>query len=161
MSFFRHRQIYQSDAASNRRRNRFRLRLRAHRLDEFAASYSLAGCTPALPASASPAGSILKQSAATVNRTLRTVGDFSTGTMRNFHPVLTFFHLLDLHSLYDRTPTFTVPEWFTTFAASNSGFFPHRSAAKLATIWLLSYCATAPISRSINTRIGSETIKSG
>src|SRR5580700_9666098 len=34
----------------------FRLRPRSHRLDEFAASYSLAGCSPALPASASPAG---------------------------------------------------------------------------------------------------------
>jgi hypothetical protein len=28
----------------------------SHRLDEFAASYSSAGCTPAVPASASPAG---------------------------------------------------------------------------------------------------------
>jgi hypothetical protein len=37
-------------------RNLGRLRPEAHRLDEFAASYSLAGCTPALPASASPAG---------------------------------------------------------------------------------------------------------
>jgi hypothetical protein len=89
MSFLRHRQIYQSDTASNRRRFRFRLRLRAHRLDEFAASYSLAGCTPALPASASPAGSILKQPAETVNRSLPKVGDFSTGTMGNFQPVLT------------------------------------------------------------------------
>ena len=89
MSFLRHRQIYQSDVASNRRRCRFRLRLRAHRLDEFAASYSLAGCTPALPASASPAGSILKQPAERVNRSLRKVGDFSTGTMGIFQPVLT------------------------------------------------------------------------
>jgi hypothetical protein len=32
------------------------LRPRSHRLDEFAAGYSLAGCSPALPASASPAG---------------------------------------------------------------------------------------------------------
>jgi hypothetical protein len=29
---------------------------RSHRSDEFAASYSSAGCSPALPASASPAG---------------------------------------------------------------------------------------------------------
>ena len=89
MSFLRHRQIYQSDVTSNRRRCRFRLRPRTHRLDEFAASYSLTGCTPALPASASPAGSILRQPAKTVNRSLREVGDFSTGTVRNFQPVLT------------------------------------------------------------------------
>jgi len=31
-------------------------RLCAHRLDEFPAGYSLTGCSPALPASASPAG---------------------------------------------------------------------------------------------------------
>src|SRR5690242_15011197 len=37
-------------------RNRSRLRPDAHRLDESAASYSLAGCSPAEPASASPAG---------------------------------------------------------------------------------------------------------
>jgi hypothetical protein len=89
MSFFRHRQIYQSDVISTQRRSRLRLRLRAHRVDEFAASYSLAGCTPALPASASPAGSILKQPAETVNRSLRKVGEFSTGTMGNFQSVLT------------------------------------------------------------------------
>jgi len=32
-----------------------------HRLDEFPAGYSLAGCAPAEPASASPAGAILQQ----------------------------------------------------------------------------------------------------
>src|SRR6185312_896758 len=37
-------------------RGPFRLRPESHRLDEFAASYSSAGCTPAVPASASPAG---------------------------------------------------------------------------------------------------------
>jgi hypothetical protein len=89
MSFFRHRQIYQSDVTSTQRRSRLWLRLRAHRVDEFAASYSLAGCTPALPASASPAGSILKHPAETVNRSRRKLGDFSTGTMGNFQPVLT------------------------------------------------------------------------
>src|SRR5579862_4585501 len=89
MSFFRHRQIYQSDMALNRRRSRFRSRLRAHRLDEFAASYSLAGWSPPEPTSASPAGFILKHPAETVNRSLRKVGDFSTGTMGKFQPVLT------------------------------------------------------------------------
>src|ERR1039458_10657641 len=38
-----------------------------HRRDESAASYSSAGCTPALPDSASLAGFILKHTAATVN----------------------------------------------------------------------------------------------
>lgn len=38
-----------------------------HRLDESAAGYSLAGCTPAEPASASPAGFIFDQPAETVN----------------------------------------------------------------------------------------------
>jgi hypothetical protein len=92
MSFFRHRQIYQSDIPQLQAGGETVSGSTpgAHRLDEFAASYSLAGCTPALPASASPAGSILKQPAETANRSLRTVADFSTGTMRNFHPVLTF-----------------------------------------------------------------------
>jgi hypothetical protein len=60
-----------------------------HRLDEFAASYSLAGCTPALPASALPAGSIFIPPAETVNLHHRKVGDFSTGTLGNFQLVLT------------------------------------------------------------------------
>jgi hypothetical protein len=42
-----------------------------HRLDEFAASYSLAGCSPALPASALPASFILRPLAETVNQYLR------------------------------------------------------------------------------------------
>jgi hypothetical protein len=89
MSFLRHGQIYQSDVVSRWRRSSFRLRPRSHRLDEFAASYSLAGCTPALPASALPAGSIFNQLAETVNHHLRRVGEFSTGTMGNFQPELT------------------------------------------------------------------------
>jgi hypothetical protein len=52
MSFFRHREIYRSDewgkaeeaGASS-----------AHRVDEFPAGYSWAGCSPAEPACASPA----------------------------------------------------------------------------------------------------------
>jgi hypothetical protein len=52
MSFLRHEQIYQSDvlSVSDRRRSCFRLRHRPHRLDEFAASYSLAGWSPPEPA---------------------------------------------------------------------------------------------------------------
>jgi hypothetical protein len=53
MSFFRHREIYQSDERSWKR-EQLEGRSPIHRLDEFPAGYSLAGCAPALPASASP-----------------------------------------------------------------------------------------------------------
>jgi hypothetical protein len=92
MSFSRHKQIYQPDVLFlpfGRRRSCFRLRPRSHRLDEFAASYSLTGCTPALPASASLAGSIFNQPAQLVNHQLRGVGELSTGEMGNFQPELT------------------------------------------------------------------------
>ena len=64
MSFERHRQIYQSDGPWAGRETSPALEKPgatlaaapgAHRLDEFAAGYSLAGCSPAEPASASPA----------------------------------------------------------------------------------------------------------
>jgi hypothetical protein len=48
MSFNRHREIYPSDEDAGS------TSVLAHRLDEFPAGYSLAGCAPALPASASP-----------------------------------------------------------------------------------------------------------
>src|ERR1700684_772077 len=91
MSFLRHRQIYQSDLflLSCRKRSCVRLRPRSHRLDEFAASYSLAGWSPPEPTSASPAGSIFNPPAETVNLHLRDVYYFSTGRMGNFQPVLT------------------------------------------------------------------------
>jgi hypothetical protein len=61
MSFLRHRQIYQSDGAQFlcRERAAIRLRPRPHRLDESAVGYSLAGCSPALPASALPTSAII------------------------------------------------------------------------------------------------------
>jgi hypothetical protein len=52
MSFLRHREIYPSDGNAS-----IVAGAPAHRLDEFPAGYSSAGCAPALPASASPAGS--------------------------------------------------------------------------------------------------------
>jgi len=56
MSFFRHEQIYHPMRRFLLRgRLLFRLRPRNSSSDESAASYSLAGCTPALPASALPA----------------------------------------------------------------------------------------------------------
>src|SRR6266852_2317975 len=49
MSFLRHLEIYPSDGDATRVS-----RVPAHRLDEFPAGYSSAGCSPAEPASASP-----------------------------------------------------------------------------------------------------------
>lgn len=50
MSFLRHREIFPSDGGAGLTAN-----TPAHRLDEFPAGYSLAGCAPAEPAAASPA----------------------------------------------------------------------------------------------------------
>src|ERR1700689_4204075 len=51
MSFPRHQEIFPSDGGASPAAN-----APAHRLDEFPAGYSSAGCSPAVPASASPAG---------------------------------------------------------------------------------------------------------
>ena len=50
MSFLRHGEIYRPDG------NGRDVAAPGHRCDEFPAGYSLAGCSPAEPASASPAG---------------------------------------------------------------------------------------------------------
>ena len=54
MSFFRHREIYQSDVAANAKRELAETGSPDHRLDESPTGYSSAGCSPAEPASASP-----------------------------------------------------------------------------------------------------------
>ena len=65
MSFLRHREIYQ--VAGDRVRQLWWARARplgharAPRLDESPVGYSLAGCSPAGPASASPTGRTLQQ----------------------------------------------------------------------------------------------------
>ena len=51
MSFPRHAEIFPSDGGASQAAN-----APAHRLDEFPAGYSLAGWSPPVPASASPAG---------------------------------------------------------------------------------------------------------
>src|SRR6185437_2841138 len=51
MSFFRHPEIFPSDRGATLSGCAL-----AHRLDEFPAGYSSAGCSPAEPASASPTG---------------------------------------------------------------------------------------------------------
>src|SRR2546423_12929235 len=58
MSFLRHREIYQVDGKG---RGRNRRSAHALRLDESPVGYSLAGCSPAEPASASPTGGTLQQ----------------------------------------------------------------------------------------------------
>ena len=55
MSFSRHEQIYRSDGGKDKAGHGPAAASRAHRSDEFAAGYSLAGCAPAEPAYASPA----------------------------------------------------------------------------------------------------------
>ena len=57
MSFFRHEEIFQSDMGSLIQGKPAETGSPAHRLDESPAGYSSAGCSPAVPASASPAGS--------------------------------------------------------------------------------------------------------
>ena len=54
MSFFRQEQIYRSDGAKEKAGYGLEAAPRTHRFDESAAGYSLAGCAPAEPASASP-----------------------------------------------------------------------------------------------------------
>jgi hypothetical protein len=54
MSFSRHEEIYHFDEGAIPADHAL-----AHRTDEFPAGYSSAGCSPAEPASASPAGAIL------------------------------------------------------------------------------------------------------
>ncbi|HKD04546.1 MAG TPA: IS3 family transposase [Bryobacteraceae bacterium] len=55
MSFFRHQEIYRSDAGSTTEREPAEAGSPDHRLDESPAGYSLASCSPAELASASPA----------------------------------------------------------------------------------------------------------
>jgi hypothetical protein len=55
MSFFRHEEIYRSDVGSKTEGEPAETGSLDHRLDESPAGYSLAGCSPAEPTSASPA----------------------------------------------------------------------------------------------------------
>jgi hypothetical protein len=58
LSFLRHLEIYQSDEPESERARLFS-HAPAHRLDEFPVGYSLASCSPAELASASPTGTIV------------------------------------------------------------------------------------------------------
>jgi hypothetical protein len=69
LSFLRHGQIYQSDVVlKNRDEAGYRYAPGLIVFDEFANGYSLAGCTPAEPASASPIVSIFEPGLLSVNR---------------------------------------------------------------------------------------------
>ena len=61
MSFFRHGEIYQSDGGGTCSGERPQEPPPDHRSDESPAGYSLASCSPAELASASPADVILKE----------------------------------------------------------------------------------------------------
>lgn len=54
MSFFRHGKIFQSDVGKSNKEEPGETGSSSHRLDESSDGYSLAGCSPAEPASASP-----------------------------------------------------------------------------------------------------------
>src|SRR5205807_7306023 len=91
MSFLRHREIYQVETGG---RGRNRGYARTFRLDESPVGYSLAGCSPAEPASASPTGGTLQQWRGALQLAIRcflkttlsrglTLGAHPTGEVRN------------------------------------------------------------------------------
>jgi hypothetical protein len=61
MSFFRHREIYRSDVRRWKTGKPTGAGSPDHRLDESPAGYSLVGCSPAEPTSASPANANMKE----------------------------------------------------------------------------------------------------
>ena len=58
---------------------------RSHRSDEFAAGYSLTGCSPAEPVSASPAGFIFSEPLGDVNRKRVPTLDFTMSVGANYN----------------------------------------------------------------------------
>jgi len=67
MSFKRHQEIYPNNRGVDHGAD-----ASAHRLDEFPTGYSLTGCSPALPASASPVGAEHAASSAQLRGSSRT-----------------------------------------------------------------------------------------
>jgi len=70
MSFLRHEEIYPSDGG-----RAIAEPAPTHRLDEFPAGYSLAGCAPAEPASASPTGTYSETNTARRTMALQSTAD--------------------------------------------------------------------------------------
>ena len=85
MSFLRHRENYQVEASW---RGRNRGPARTLRLDESPVGYSLAGCSPAEPASASPTGGTLQQWRGALQLAIRCFlfTTFSRGLTLGAHP---------------------------------------------------------------------------
>ena len=75
MSFLRHEEIYRSDVGTRRDREQRTLSLLPALIgfDEFPVGYSLAGCPPAEPASASPTRNYSPQSTLSYNYFFRRV----------------------------------------------------------------------------------------
>src|SRR5207245_6388855 len=87
MSFLRHREIYQIEGKG---RGRNRGYARTFRLDESPVGYSLAGCSPAEPASASPTGGTLQQWRGALQPAIRRYlfTTLSRGLTLGAHPIL-------------------------------------------------------------------------
>ena|SRR5205814_1351756 len=89
MSFLRHRESYQVEASW---RGRNRGLARTLRLDESPVGYSLAGCSPAEPASASPTGRTLQQWRGALQLAIRCFlfSTLSRGLTLGAHPIPLF-----------------------------------------------------------------------
>jgi hypothetical protein len=80
MSFLRHKEIYRSDGRQGVPGRAANGSPQPHRVDEFPAEYSLAGCSPAEPAAASPAASSIADNGAT-GKPLALNGNLSSFTV--------------------------------------------------------------------------------
>jgi hypothetical protein len=87
--FFQAWQIYRSDGIVGALPEPANRRPRPHRLDESATGYSLAGCSPAEPASASPAFRMVGQVTTLCQGPGLKGEEFSTGELGIFHSALT------------------------------------------------------------------------
>src|SRR5438046_9349343 len=91
MSFLRHREIYQVEVGG---RGRNRGPARALRLDESPVGYSLVGCSPAAPASASPTGGTLQQWRGGLQLAIRCFHKttLTRGLTLGAHPIVLNYH---------------------------------------------------------------------
>src|ERR1700742_338955 len=102
MSFPRHTKIYQSDEPEGGRTNGS-TSLGDHRSDESSAGYSFGGCSPAEPASASPAATSFSHNPAAVH---------CSAARRNLSPFSLSQPKGPLHSVPEfSVPEFSVPEF--------------------------------------------------
>src|SRR5438132_1387135 len=106
MSFLRHREIYQVETGG---RGRNRGYARTSRLDESPVGYSLAGCSPAEPASASPTGGTLQQWRGALQLAIRCFlkTTLSRGLTLGAHP--SYASLRDQYDARRRLPNGALP----------------------------------------------------